>query len=267
MRNRYWIDEFVYGIFSKKLDESDPEFFFGGHRQQLHTRGRILKPLLEDKFLMSVKWYTVKIIPIKDDLTPGEAKIIHCKDSSFNIDSATFKDNIILMTSKGNLTLIKLTTLGEKLKLKELQNIKVKGIKGRRERAYTLGISKSGDYMMICMSDEKLMSSSLLVYQIDNSNMIMKSILDIRGSNVSRFSCLKTLRCNSSRSSWIALPWTNDTFNLMTFTYFIERCEIEEEEQYRKEFSGKPIARLVEKDTGVLAGMCAEGRILVLNYS
>lgn len=83
MRGVFWMHVSCRGIYTKSIEESPAKFFYQNQNEYFLNEwdddswhGRVLKPFLNENFLLYLKMYSLTIIPIRDDLTPGPIKKI-----------------------------------------------------------------------------------------------------------------------------------------------------------------------------------------------
>lgn len=265
MKDRFWLDEYESGIYSKKLDGSKPKLFYDGHKNIFSQPGRILKPFLNNRCLISVKWPDLQIIPVLNDFTPGEVKTIEEKNN-YNIDSDVFKDNLFVLSLNGNLNLYKVRLKGGKLLIKELQNLEIRGIKTREEISHSLKISQKGEFLLVNHRDRFFKNSSLIIFQMNNLGLVLKTILDLGDVRFKVFNCLKFWGAKGNLVYFSGLSYCSRETDLVSYVYDKDLEEVREVKRLRRSVDLGYVEKFVDRGKKIAVGISKDSQILVVRY-
>lgn len=261
MRGVFWIDVFREGIYTKNLDESQPKLFYDGYSEDYCHEGKNLKPFLDENFLLCSKNRKFLIIPIKDDLTFGQVRVILQRDSTCNEDFASFQDKILLMTWEK----LSLFRMKNKKRIFLQNEIEVERINEKEGRPISLSICSRGRFIIIHRMGSNYKVSSLMIY--DMINLEKKKILDISELKVSPFRTMSFLKYCGNRFYFSGITSSDFKNTLYTYYYDVEENAIEEEGSFRKvDVVEADIHKFVRKGDGLIVGISDTTRLLSINF-
>lgn len=266
MKGVYWLYVFKYGIFSKTLDNEPAELFFEEDSHSDCYPGKVLKPILDSKCIVSMKCTTLSIIRILDDLTKGDVKMIEFKETK-NSDFKILDDKkIITLTLENQLSLIEVKLENEKIEVEGLDQIEVKGINRREEVSVSMALCSEGKYLMICQLDTSH-CSSISVYEIEEKKrFVRKSILDVRGFGFDDFCCLKFVRYCRDCLIFTALVDQEGERKILTLAFNEKKMKIKEILRLRKDVDVDFVHKLVERGDGDIVGISKKSELVMIEY-
>lgn len=265
MKDRYWIDERDTGTYWKKLDSSPPEIFYKNDVFFKGYFGKIFKPFLNGECLLILKQDFLTIVPILHDFSAGESKKIFLKDNSKNSDILSFGDKIIILTRGGNISFFKGRMKGKKVKIKELNNLKLNMLPRYGSEFTGISICDQDRYIMISQISN-MIATGLLVYEIRRENLVFRRELDIQSLCATEFFQLNFVRYFEDRAYFCALGYEEDEAPLMSFYFDGESEEICEDSELKEDVDVGYVYRFVKRSKGVLEGITLESRRFVIKY-
>lgn len=268
-KNRFWLVEETEGIFTKNVDYSPAELFYDGDKKKFQYYGKILKPMLKEKILISLRQDFLTLIPIKDDYTAGEAKILNFFGKFGNKDITVFDDKLFVLSKNSNLTLIKIRLLGKKVRVKVMKQFEIQVIdRGEMndENSEAIEICNRGKYIMIHQADDYFKASSLIVFEIYQWNFVQKYVLDIGRFRINEFNSFKFVGWFGKNVCFSALPCSNKVIPLFTFCYDIKSKKIWEVTDLRALVNFSCVYKYSETTDGHFGGIDTRGNIFRIKY-
>lgn len=266
MRGRFWIFMLDLGIYTKKIDDSEPELFSDRYAGDMCWDGRILKPFFNEKYLLYLRYTHLVIIPICKDLTSGQVRQISVPTPRENYeDFASIEDKIFLLTSK-KIIFLKMSKK-KKISLKSyLSGMEVEGVSGREERLCSLSICQKKRFIMIHKQDEEERASSLLVYQFVKNTLKKKSILDIFTLEKQYFYSMTFLEYWQSKVYFAGFTHSFRDNTLVFYSYDMDANIIEEEESLGRLNIDTRVRKFVKKDCGLFVGISSQSNLLTIKF-
>lgn len=266
MRDRYWIDSHYLGIFTKKLDETEPELFYNGNKTQEASFGKVLKPFLNERCLLSLKLKTLTIIKIKEDLTPDEVRIIPRGGKWSNSDFAVFGNRVLILSSDSQLSFFQVIILGRRIRIKLLNYLYVEGVEEREEYSYLLSVCSKGRFVIIVQGDINKNCSSLVSYEIVHGRLVKKHVLDIQNLKEFSFGGIQFVGYFGNLIIFSVFLWNEEMKKLLTFCYDQINEEVREIEELREDMQLANISKFVDRRDGTFGGIDWKGRTFSINY-
>lgn len=222
---------------------------------------------MDNSCVASLQQTTLTLIPIKEDFTPGEAKVIDL-GAKENSDIEIFgEDKILVLTIDNHLSLIQVKLDDDQNISYEVNRMELVGIKGRNENSRRISLSDDGRYLALHRSAEGY-ASSISIYEIeDGDNFEWRATLDLQDLNLKYFWNFKFVERNSWSVAFMALPDTFGDNQLLIFRYDTMKRIIEEVGSMRKDLCIDRVYKFVDNLDGELVGISQRSELLKVKYN
>lgn len=264
LKNHFWIDVSNFGIYYKALDQQIAKRFCEGDKNSASFPGRVLKPILGDKCIVSMKYPTLSFFKIENDFTAGDVKVVECLGHR-NVDFEVFEyDKVLLITSDCILSFLQIRLELGKITVENLDKVRVDGIGGRVEESSSLTVCLKGNFFLVNLGDYLSYSTSLLVYKIERRKLVKQVTLDITKKNFKVFSCLGFMGKEEGRFVFTGAPL--GSYKFLSFEYDSRNLFLKEVENLRKNVYVGPVYKLVELRRGELRGISNTSELIQIKY-
>lgn len=267
MRDRFITQVSNEGVYSKKIDNSEPELLYNGTNPGGMIYGRVLTPFFNDQCLLALKIDSVAVLFINDEFKVQDEKEIQLAEDQDYCDSAVIGQDKILILYGKYLSFYEIGLDNNQLEIKKLSEVEIKGIEGKEDVPMSFSVSENGKNLMIFQSTG-WSASGLVVYQIgENYQFIRKCDFDLGKAKIEdNFSSLIFVKECGILSYFCAVPDVEDEKSIFTFAFDCEKNEIIEIEELRRKAEFGKVLRFCCVEKGCFIGLSNDDLLVKIEY-